>query len=102
MEVIISIETNALGSVSGKVIRIPVENFPEGEPVVINGWLLPSADMTLWGVTLPVELLATAALLPIWLYRGRQGPHGPWLRWVWYGFYPAHLLVLWLIDTKPC
>lgn len=39
MEVIISIETNALGSVSGKVIRIPVENFPEGEPVVINGWL---------------------------------------------------------------
>ena len=66
--------------------------------LVINGWLLPSADMTLWGVTLPVELLATAALLPIWLYRGRQGPHGPWLRWVWYGFYPAHLLVLWLID----
>lgn len=65
--------------------------------LVINGWLLPSADMTLWGVTLPVELLATAALLPIWLYRGRQGPHGPWLRWVWYGFYPAHLLVLWLI-----
>ena len=32
--------------------------------LVINGWLLPSADMTLWGVTLPVELLATAALLP--------------------------------------
>ena len=70
--------------------------------LVINGWLLPSADMTLWGVTLPVELLATAALLPIWLYRGRQGPHGPWLRWVWYGFYPAHLLMLWLIDTKTC
>ena len=70
--------------------------------LVINGWLLPSANMTLWGVTLPVELLATAALLPIWLYRGRQGPHGPWLRWVWYGFYPAHLLVLWLIDTKTC
>ena len=70
--------------------------------LVINGWLLPSADMTLWGVTLPVELLATAALLPIWLYRGRQGPHGPWLRWAWYGFYPAHLLVLWLIDTKTC
>ena len=70
--------------------------------LVINGWLLPSADMTLWGVTLPVELLATAALLPIWLYRGRQGPYGPWLRWVWYGFYPAHLLVLWLIYTKTC
>lgn len=70
--------------------------------VMVNGRLLPSASMTVWGMELPVQLLATAALLPIWLYRGRQGPHGPWLRWAWYGFYPAHLLVLWLIDTKPC
>lgn len=78
----------------GKKWRWPVEL---AAMLLINGWLLPSADMTLWGITLPVELLATAALLPIWLYRGRQGPHGPWLRTVWYGFYPAHLLVLWLI-----
>ena len=69
--------------------------------VIVNGRLLPSASMIVWGMELPVQLLA-AALLPIWLYRGRQGPHGPWLRWVWYGFYPAHLLVLWLIDTKTC
>lgn len=70
--------------------------------VIVNGRLLPSASMTVWGMELPVQLLAAAALPLIWLYRGRQGPHGPWLRWVWYGFYPAHLLVLWLIDTKPC
>ena len=53
--------------------------------LVINGWLLPSADMTLWGVTLPVELLATAALLPIWLYRGRPGPPRPRRRGGWWG-----------------
>ena len=70
--------------------------------VIVSGRLLPSASMTVWGMKLPVQLLAAAALPPIWLYRGRQGPHGPWLRWVWYGFYPAHLLVLWLIDTKTC
>ena len=68
--------------------------------LVINGWLLPSADMTLWGVTLPVELLATAALLPIWLYRGRQGPHGPVLQGIWYAFYPAHLLLLWWLARS--
>ena len=68
--------------------------------MVINGWLLPSADMTLWGVTLPVELLATAALLPIWLYRGRQGPHSPVLQGIWYAFYPAHLLLLWWLARS--
>ena len=68
--------------------------------LVINGWLLPSANMTLWGVTLPVELLATAALLPIWLYRGRQGPHGPVLQGIWYAFYPAHLLLLWWLARS--
>ena len=68
--------------------------------LVINGWLLPSADMTLWGVTLPVELLATAALLPIWLYRGRQGPHSPVLQGIWYAFYPAHLLLLWWLARS--
>lgn len=68
--------------------------------LVINGWLLPSADMTLWGVTLPVELLATAALPLIWLYRGRQGPHSPVLQGIWYAFYPAHLLLLWWLARS--
>lgn len=68
--------------------------------LVINGWLLPSADMTLWGVTLPVELLATAALLPLWLYRGRQGSHSPVLQGIWYAFYPAHLLLLWWLARS--
>ena len=65
--------------------------------LVINGWLLPSADMTLWGITLPVELLATAALLPIWLYRGEQGYHAKWFQYFQYAFYPGHLLVLYLL-----
>lgn len=68
--------------------------------VIINGWLLPSASMTVWGMELPVELLATAALLPIWLYRGRQGPHSPVLQGIWYAFYPAHLLLLWWLARS--
>jgi hypothetical protein len=42
--------------------------------------------------------LALFALLPIWLYRGEQGYHPRWMRYLFYGFYPAHLLVLGLLK----
>ena len=37
---------------------------------------------------------ALLALIPIWLYRGKQGYHSKWLQYVYYGFYPLHLLIL--------
>jgi len=37
---------------------------------------------------------ALLALIPIWLYRGKQGPHSKALQYFYYAFYPAHLLVL--------
>ena len=37
---------------------------------------------------------ALLALLPIWLYRGKQGYHSKLLQYVYYGFYPLHLLIL--------
>ena len=42
--------------------------------------------------------LAVLALIPIWLYRGRQGYHGKAMKYIYYGFYPVHLLLLWLIG----
>lgn len=41
--------------------------------------------------------LALFALIPIWLYRGRQGYHAKWFQYACYAFYPAHLLILYLI-----
>lgn len=41
---------------------------------------------------------ALFALVPIWLYRGRQGLHNRWTRALNYGFYPAHLLILGLLK----
>lgn len=41
---------------------------------------------------------ALLALIPIWLYRGRQGYHSKWLQVACYGFYPAHLLILGLLK----
>ena len=48
-------------------------------------------------VQLVQQGLALLALAPIWLYRGRQGPHGRAFQTVCYGFYPAHMLVLYAI-----
>lgn len=44
------------------------------------------------------QSLALFALIPIWLYRGRQGHHSKVFQYVCYGFYPAHLLILGLLK----
>jgi len=43
---------------------------------------------------------ALLALLPIWLYQGRQGLHGKLFRWFCYLFYPVHMLILFLIRGR--
>lgn len=45
----------------------------------------------------PRQIFAVAALIPIWLYHGRQGYHDKWFQYVCYGFYPVHLLTLGVI-----
>ena len=62
----------------------------------------------LGGLMYPVELLglelelcqqgfALLALIPIWLYRGRQGYHSKPFQYLCYGFYPVHMLLLVII-----
>ena len=60
----------------------------------LNGWRLAGQTVLPGGLALPIQAFAVLALPFIWLYRGRQGPHGRAVRWLFYGFYPAHLLVL--------
>lgn len=42
--------------------------------------------------------LALLALIPIWLYRGRQGYHSKPFQYACYAFYPVHILILGLIQ----
>ena len=49
-------------------------------------------------VFLTRQSLAMLALIPIWLYRGRQGYHSKAFRNICYWFYPVHLLILGLIK----
>ncbi len=45
----------------------------------------------------PEQGLAVLALVPIWLYNGKEGPHGRAVQYACYAFYPAHLLALALV-----
>lgn len=44
------------------------------------------------------QSFALFALIPIWLYRGRQGHHSKAFRYFCYGFYPVHMLILGLLK----
>ena len=46
----------------------------------------------------PRQGLAILALIPIWLYRGKQGYYNKVMKHIYYWFYPAHLAVLWIIS----
>lgn len=56
-------------------------------------------NVTLFGVEFELvqQSLALIALLPIWLYRGKQGYHAKWFQYFNYAFYPVHCLILALI-----
>ncbi len=43
------------------------------------------------------QSFAMFALIPIWLYKGKQGFYNKGIKALYYWFYPAHLLVLWII-----
>ena len=53
-------------------------------------------EIPLFGRTFEVfqQSFALLALIPIWLYRGRQGAHSKWFRRFCYAFYPLHMLAL--------
>ena len=57
-------------------------------------------ELPLFGRTffLTRQGFALLALIPIWLYRGKQGYHSKWLQYACYAFYPLHLLILGLLK----
>ena len=42
---------------------------------------------------------AILALIPIWLYHGKQGLYNKQIKWFYYGFYPLHLLLLAIVRA---
>jgi hypothetical protein len=58
-------------------------------PITISGWSFDFYQQS----------LALLALIPIWLYRGRQGHHSKGFQYACYAFYPVHMLVLALVAA---
>ncbi len=46
---------------------------------------------------IPQQAFAVFALIPIWLYNGKQGLHNKAIQYCSYAFYPVHLLVLFFL-----
>ena len=59
---------------------------------------MASVAIPVFGVTVPIQLFALLAMIPISLYSGRKLTHSKAVQWGFYLFYPAHLLILWMIQ----
>jgi len=59
-----------------------------------------SYEVTLFGNTYFIarQGLALLALIPIWLYHGKQGYHSKTLQCIYYAFYPVHMLILYMFK----
>ena len=58
-------------------------------------------QLELLGQTVEIgqQMLAVLALIPIWLYNGKQGAHSKRVQFACYWFYPVHMLVLYLLAV---
>lgn len=57
-------------------------------------------EIDIFGKTQFIERqsFALLALIPIWLYNGKQGYHSKAFQYICYAFYPVHLLILGIIK----
>ena len=60
--------------------------------IMIKGMMIPVG-----GFDVKVQSFAVLALIPIWLYDGRQGLTGKGWKWFSYAFYPLHMLIIGLV-----
>lgn len=63
---------------------------------LLGGFYYP---ITLFGIYFELEeqSLAMLSLIPIWLYKGKQGYHAKWFQYFCYAFYPVHMLILYFL-----
>ncbi|MBQ4549939.1 MAG: conjugal transfer protein TraX [Oscillospiraceae bacterium] len=89
----------SLGVVSVLMFHI-FREYPLGQLlmlIAINGFGYEGQQLLLGRMEIPVQAFAILAFIPICLYSGEKGKGGKWLQYGSYIFYPAHMLILWLL-----
>lgn len=58
-------------------------------------------EIQLWGLNyfFVRQGFAILALIPIWLYRGKQGYYSKGIQYAYYAFYPLHLVILGILKV---
>lgn len=66
--------------------------------ILINGIMMNGMTIELeimgHGFSFPQQAFAVFALIPVWLYNHKQGPHNKKIQMACYSFYPVHMLLL--------
>ena len=65
--------------------------------IAINYFGYEGQHLLLGRMEIPVQAFAILAFIPIFLYNGKKGKGGKALQYGSYVFYPAHMLILWLL-----
>lgn len=65
--------------------------------LAVLSWMIGGISISIGPVDIPIQVFSVAALIPIALYDGHKRTNNIWIRRGFYLFYPAHILVLYLI-----
>ena len=79
-------------------VALAMFDVEQSQWVTLSGYMFPFPFFTpnmSW--VLKEQALAVLALIPIWMYNRKQGPHSRALQYACYAFYPGHLLILGLL-----
>lgn len=71
--------------------------------IIINSFMIMGQTIVLsFGASLVsfhLQSFATLAIIPIWMYKGKQGYHSKWWSDFCYMYYPIHIIIVLLIGT---
>jgi len=73
--------------------RIPVQLLA----LLLVNAAMESAVVPVFGIPVSAQLFAVLAMVPIALYSGKKLTRSKAVQWAFYLFYPAHLLILWMV-----
>lgn len=72
-----------------------------GAMIIINCQMISSPSLFVIGDSFVItrQALAILALIPIWLYNGKQGPYNKTIKNIYWLFYPLHMILLVAIKS---